>query len=286
MKKLGDVLKGVAGVLLLAGLAVVLAAILSHASTSMQRGQSVSPIETPSPPTATIWPVTTPTPPPDGLSVAPTPGGEYPWPITPDPAAEGKPISDAAPYTPPPPKEPKMYPIHTLDDVVAIALKDPFVQSRLESDCRKGAVPGTPVFVQYIGEDAEDGWGYYLVPFHKGNYIVLTTIVGVMGKQGASTGTIAECSCSPEAVATRTANPREMPQGSLYVSADEAKDLVEEEGHRIREEPRLVWRRLKEGADEFDPFWEFLTVDGESLYVIHKAGSIQIYRAVEVHPID
>jgi hypothetical protein len=282
MKKLGDVLRGVVGVLLLAGLAIVLSLALQGPAGEEPTSSAVASLPTSQGGAG----MTTPTPLPDGLSVAPTPGGEDAWPkSTPNPAAVGKPIADDPSYTPPPPGEPEMYPIHTLDDVIAIALKDPFIQSRLESGCRRGSVPGTPVFVKYIGEDARDDWGYYLVPFYRENYIVLTAIVGTMGSQGASTGTIAECGCSSEAIAARAAKPRESPQDLLPVSADEAKRLVEKEGYDIEGEPRLVFRWLREGADEFDPFWKFRTADGETLYVIYRADDTRIYRATDVHSV-
>jgi len=273
MNKMRNLISVLLGLVALAGLAGGLAWLLGP--QGMLQGQQMSPLQTP-------------TPLPGGLSLPPTPGGEYPWPAlegTPDATAGGKreAILNAPPYTPGPTKEVELYPIRTLDDVVTIALEDSFIQSRLGSECRKGSVAGTPIFVKYIG-DAEGDWGYYLVPFYKENYIVLTAIVGTMGDRGASAGTIAEGSCNSEAVAARAAEPRETPQNCLHVSADEATRLVEEQGYKIEKEPELVFRSLREGADEFDPFWEFRTIDGEILYVIHRGRDTRVYRADDVHP--
>ena len=279
MNKIRSLISALLGLLALAALAIAMMSVMGPQGPRMgQQGvfmQQVSPLRMP-------------TPLPNGLSLAPTPGGEYLWSEleeTLDVTAESKheAILNASPYAPGPSPKIELYPIRTLDDVVTIALKDPFIQSRLESECRKGAVAGTPIFVKYIG-DTEGDWGYYLVPFYKENYIALTAIVGTMGNRGASTGTIAEIGCNSESIAIRAAEPRETPQNYLYTSSNQATRLVEERGYEIKENPELVFYSLREGTDEFNPFWEFRTTDGEVLYVIHRDHDTQVYRVADVHP--
>jgi len=255
MRRLVNIMEGLVGLLVLGVLAVALAltfgGLQKKAKPASQAFQS--PIETPTqppyPPSATPMPT---------LSV----------PTIPSPmAAKATVAALGARHTPQP------YPLHPIrspQDVVNIVLNDPEFQANLNDPIfgprSKDAIPGEPIFVKSL---TPNKWDYYLVPFYKDGKVSGVAVVGV--KDGAG-----------EMGMWANASGDRFPP----ISAAEAKDLVETKGFTAIGEPQLVFRWLREGGDETDPFWEVKTVEGPTFYVIHILGVTKVYRADEVHPID
>ncbi|HEY88197.1 MAG TPA: hypothetical protein G4N98_00490 [Thermoflexia bacterium] len=160
-------------------------------------------------------------------------------------------------------------PIQSSQDVISAVLNDPLFKRSLDDSAFgpriKDAIPGEPVFVISLDPKKND---YYLVPFYKNQQVSGIAVVGVVDGAGI---------LGMWSNATYDKFP--------VVDSAEAQKLIEAEGFKIKGEPRLVFRWLRESGDETSPFWEVETEEGITFYVIHIMNKTKIYRADEVHPI-
>lgn len=236
-----------------------------------QTESAVSPLQAPT--TTPQWDgAHPPTPPATDRPEDATRVAEKVW-HTPEPdeiaAAATEMAERSQPYIPPPPKPEPSYPVKSLDDIPKVVLNDPYFQEDVNDPifgpCVKEAKPGAALFVKALDEKRPD---YYVVPFFKDEQVCGVAMVGVkdgVGVMGGWSG----------------ADYKQYP----LVSADEAVALVEKAGHQVAGKPRLAFRRLREGTNDFFPFWEVFTTDGQTFYVVDTRGTVMVWNAADVHPL-
>jgi len=231
-----------------------------------------SPLQTPT--TTPQWdgahPPTPPTIPPELLTRVPDKGRHTPS-ATEIAAAATYMADRSRPYTPPPPKPEPSYPVKSLDDIPKVVLNNPSFQRSANDQIFgpnvKDAIPGKPLLVKSL--DTNKRADYYVVPFYKNGLVSGVAIVHVKDGMGTMGGW------------GNVNGGKQFP----YVSADEAKAQVEKAGHQVTGEPRLVYQDLLEGTNDFDPFWEISTTDGQTFYVVNLGDTIGVWNAADVHPI-
>ncbi|HEY52060.1 MAG TPA: hypothetical protein G4N94_01230 [Caldilineae bacterium] len=255
MKSLKTVLK----LLFLGGLAVVLMFLIKSTAPSNKPVARLfeSKMSTPTPLKPTSTPKIIPTP----LHTA------IPTPTIPSAmVTKAAVVSKSANYTPEPPER---YPVKSAQDIINVVLNDERFKQSINDPIFgphvKGAIPGEPIQVRWLGE-AYEGEFYYLIPFWQNDRV--TGIAQVWVNKGMA-----------HMGMWSNADAEKFP----LVSRKEAKSLAKEQGLKITGEPELVFfETLETGIALTHPFWRMQTDQGV-VFVIQSLGEIKVFYDDELH---